>query len=81
MIGIFTFGYAVVMGGFLCLTSTLVCDVSLWGDLCVILFYLKTSATSLMDCILAYLMDINGDVGSGLEMVSIRYNSILVADS
>ena len=50
LLGSFTFGYAVVLGGLLCLNSTLVCAVSLWGDSFWIFFCLKISANFLMAC-------------------------------
>ena len=71
----------VVVGSFLCFISTLVCDVSLWGYFCGVVFCLKISANFMTACIFSDLMDIYEAVRAGLEMDSIRPSSASVAAS
>ena len=78
-LGIFTLKDAVIMGGFLCLKSTIFCDISLWWDLCGVVFCLKISDNFLMDCNFEDPIDVNRYVGAGLDIASIRYSSELVA--
>ena len=47
LIRIFTIKDAVVLGELLCLTSTLVCVVSLWGASCGVVFGLNVTANLL----------------------------------
>ena len=78
LIGSFILGDAVFMGGLLCMISTLICDVSLWGGFCGVVFFLKISTNFLIACSLTALTDENGDVGGGLDMYSIRSSAALV---
>ena len=66
LLGSFTLRDAFFMYGLLCLTFTLVCDVSPWGDLCGVVFCLKISINLLMACNLEAPMDANRAVGDGL---------------
>ena len=79
-IGSFTLRDAVVLGGLLCLTSTLVCEISLWGDFFGFVFCLKISSNFLIECNVLSPMNANGDVCDGSEIASIRPSASLFAD-
>ena len=65
-LGSFTIRDVVDFGGLLCLTSTLVCSVSLCGSYYGVGFFLKISANFPLACKLLAPMDANGGVGSGM---------------
>ena len=75
-LGSFTLVDVVVLGGLLCLTSTLFFWDSLWEDFCRV-FFLEVSANSLMDYNLLSPMDVNAYVGAGFVIVSIKYSEAL----
>ena len=81
MIGSFSLGDAVVLGGLVCITSTLVCDVSLWEDVYGVVLCLKVSENLLIACIFSVPMDANGNAGAGLDFASIRSSATLVSAS
>ena len=66
LLGSFTLRDGVFMGRLLCVTYTLVHDVSLWGVFCGVVFCLKISVNCLIVCSLEDLMNANEDVGDGL---------------
>ena len=81
LLGSFTLRDAVVLGGSLCLTSTLVCSVSLWGIYCGVVVCLKISAKLMITCNFLDHMDAHGAVGAGFLIASIKSSAILVDDS
>ena len=80
-LGSFTLRDAVVMGGLLCTTSTLICEVSLQGDFCGVVSCLKISINLLISCRLVAPMDANRAIRDGSEMEYIRSSTSLVAES
>ena len=82
---IFALRDAVDLGRFLAslllIKSTLICDVSLWEDFCGVVLCLKISASLMIVCSFSSLVAANAAAGYGLEMASIIYSAILVADS
>ena len=68
----FTLGYAVVVCGLLCLTTTLVCAFSLSGDSCGLFFCLNVSDNFLVACNLLYPMYSNQAVGAEFVIASIK---------
>ena len=76
-----TLGDAVFLSGMLFLISTLICDVSLWGAPCGVVFCLEISSNLLMACNFLTPMDTDGAVGAGSEIASIKASAAFVAAS
>ena len=68
-----------VLGRLFCLTSTLACDVYLWGDSCGVVLYVMISANLLMACNLLDPMDAIGAVVAEFAIAYIKYSATLVA--
>ena len=81
LIGSLTLGDELVLGGLLCLTSTIFCAVYLLGDYYGVVFCLKISDNFLMDCNFLATIDANKDVGAGFAIASIKYTAALVSAS
>ena len=77
-LGIFTLGDVFVSGGLVFITSNLVCDVSLWGYFCGVVFCLNIFVNFLTDCSFSIPMVLNGAARYGLDMASIRYSTVFV---
>ena len=81
LLGSLTLVYVVVICGLLCMTSNIVCYVFLWRGFLGVVFCLKILSKYLISCSWAAPMNVNGDVGAGLEMASIRSSAVVVAVS